>query len=64
MVFAIKRDIDRNLPVDDWLTVALSLPVQFAAVEETDVFWVATTIRESVGAQFEVVYYSSVPSLI
>ena len=61
MIFAIKRDMDLNLPLDDWLKVALSLPVQFMAVPESDMIWVATTIRETVGAQFEVVYYSTVP---
>jgi len=38
MILAIKRDMDANLPVDDWLTITLSSPVQFEAVEESDMF--------------------------
>ena len=64
MIIAIKPDMDLNLPLDDWLTVALTSPVQFMGVPESDMIWVATTIRETVGAQFEVVYYSTVPSPI
>ena len=60
LVFAIKRDMDRNLPVDDWLRVVLSSPVQFQAVDEVDMVWVATGLREKVGALYETVYYSNV----
>ena len=60
LILAIKRDIDRKLPVDEWRRIALSSPVQFEAVEEADMSWVAGAIRESVGAQYNAVYYSSV----
>jgi len=60
LVLAIKRDIDRKLSVDEWKVVMLSTPVQFQKVEESDEVWVATCIRETVGAQFETVYYSNV----
>lgn len=60
MLFAIKRDIQLKLPVDEWVRVVLSSPVQFEAVSEVDEIWVASSIREKVGAQYEVVYYSNV----
>ena len=60
MVLAIKRDIDLRLPVEEWRRVVLSSPVQFEAVDEADEVWVASVIREKVGALFEVVYYSNV----
>lgn len=60
MVLAIKRDIDRNLPVDGWLRVVLSTPVQFLAVDEASATWVAMGLREKTGALFEVVYLSNV----
>jgi hypothetical protein len=60
MVLAIRRDIDRKLSVDEWKRVVLSSPVQFQEVEESEEVWVATCIRETVGAQFETVYYTNV----
>ena len=60
LVLAIKRDMDLNLPVDDWLRVVLSSPVHFQAVDAMDMVWVATGLREKVGALYETVYYSNV----
>ena len=60
LVFAIKRDIDQNRPVDKWRRVLLSTPVQFQAVDDVDMVWVATGLREKVGALYETVYYSNV----
>jgi len=59
-VLAIKRDIDRKMPVEEWRRIILSTAVEFQAVEEADMSWVAGTIREHVGAQYNSVYYSSV----
>ena len=52
MIFAIKRDIDLKLPVDDWLTITLSSPVLFQTVKKTD----------PAGNPYDPFFYSSVPS--
>lgn len=60
LILAIKRDIDRNMPVDEWRRVVLSSLVEFQKVEESEEVWVATVIREKVGGLFETVYYTNV----
>ena len=64
LIFAIARDIDNGMTdadLEQWKTVSLSTTLHFKKVEhEDEIFWHATNCREAVGAQFEVVYYSSV----
>jgi hypothetical protein len=65
LVFAIARDIDAGLTDDEllwWKNLVVSAIITFKTVDtEDDIFWLATNARESVGAQFEVVYFSAVP---
>ena len=64
LIFAIARDIDKGMTdaeLEPWKTISLSAVVHFKKVDhEDEIFWQATNCREAVGAQFEVVYYSSV----
>ena len=64
LIFAIARDIDNGMTdaeLEPWKLLSLSAIIQFKKIEHNDeLFWYATNCRESVGAQFEVVYYSSV----
>jgi hypothetical protein len=64
LIFAIARDIDNGMTaaeLEPWKLLSLSTIIQFKKIEHDDeLFWCATNCRESVGAQFEVVYYSSV----
>ena len=60
MILAIKRDIDRQLPVDEWRRIVLTSAVQFKVVEEADVGWAAMVIREGFAVQCDAVCYSSV----
>ena len=64
LIFAIARDIDNGMTdaeLEPWKTLSLSTTLHFKKVEhEDEIFWHATNCREAVGAQFEVVYYSSV----
>ena len=65
LVFAIARDIDAGLSDDDlllWKNLVVSTIMTFKTVDTEDsIFWLSTNARESVGAQFEVVYFSAVP---
>ena len=60
LVLAIARDLRKGLPVDEWKTMVLSTVVEFRKMDtEDDLFWEATKLRESIGAQFETMYYSA-----
>jgi len=60
LVLAIARDLRKGLPVDGWKTMVLSTVVEFRKMStEDDFFWEATKLRESIGAQFETMYYSA-----
>jgi hypothetical protein len=63
LVLAIARDIkDQQSDVEliKWRHLILSTLVTFTKyTDEDDLFWAATNHRESVGAQYEVVYYST-----
>jgi hypothetical protein len=65
LVFAIARDIDAGLTDDEllpWKNLVVSAIITFKTVDtDDDIFWLATNARESVGAQFETVYFSAVP---
>jgi hypothetical protein len=65
LIFAIARDIDAGLTDDEllaWKNLVVSAIVTFKVVTtEDEIFWLATNARESVGATFEVVYFSAVP---
>ena len=65
LIFAIARDIDAGLPEADllmWKNLIVSAIITFKKVAtEDDIFWLSTNARESVGAQYEVVYFSAVP---
>ena len=62
-MLAIARDIkDQQSDVEliKWRHLILSTLVTFTKyTDEDDLFWAATNHRESVGAQYEVVYYST-----
>jgi hypothetical protein len=64
LVLAIGRDIAKQKTDDElleWRTVILSTIITFTKYNtDDDLFWAATNHRESIGAQFEVVYYSTV----
>lgn len=63
-LFAVARDIKKELPVGAWKQAALSVIMEYQFLEsEEDYFWESTKIRESIGAQFETMYYSSAPAL-
>lgn len=60
LVMAIARDMRKGLPVDEWKTVVLSTIAEFRTMtSDDDFFWEATKLRESIGAQFESMYYSA-----
>ena len=65
LIFAIARDITAGMSDDEllpWKILATSAILIFKSVaREDDMFWLSTNARESVGAQFEVVYFSTVP---
>jgi hypothetical protein len=65
LIFAIARDIDAGLSEADllaWKNLVVSAIITFKAVAtEDEIFWLSTNARESVGAQFKVVYFSAVP---
>ena len=58
------RDIKAGASTDDllvWRKLILSTVTTFTVYEaEDDLFWAATNQREAIGAQFEVVYYTTV----
>jgi len=59
LVFAIARDLRKGLPIDAWKTLVLSTTMEFRTMAtEDDFFWEATKLRESVGAQYDSMYYS------
>lgn len=64
LIFAIARDIDNGMSDEQlmpWKVLITSAILTFQKIEnEEDIFWHATNARESLGAQFEVVYFSSV----
>lgn len=64
LILAIHRDIESGASTDDlllWRKLILSTVTTFTVYEtEDDLFWAATNHREAIGAQFEVVYYSTV----
>ena len=65
LVFAIARDIDNGMSDEQlmpWKVLSTSAVIEFRPVEnDDDIFWSATSARESLGAQYEVAYFSSVP---
>ena len=65
LVFAIARDIDNGMSDEQlmpWKVLSTSAVIEFRPVEnDDDIFWSATNARESLGAQYEVAYFSSVP---
>jgi len=64
LIFAIARDIDCGMSDEQlmpWKVLITSAILTFQKVDnEDDIFWHATNARESLGAQYEVVYFSSV----
>lgn len=59
LVFAIARDLRKGLPLDKWKILVLSATMEFRAMAaEDDFFWEATKLRESIGAQYDTMYYS------
>jgi hypothetical protein len=64
LVLAIGRAITNGQSDDEltrWRHLLLSTIVTFTKYDtDDDLFWAATNQRESVGAQYEVVYYSTV----
>jgi len=64
LIFAIARDIDSGMSDEQlmpWKVLITSAILTFQKVDnEEDIFWHATNARESLGAQYEVVYFSSV----
>jgi hypothetical protein len=68
LVFAIARDIAKGMSDDDllpWRVLATSAILTFKKVAtEDEIFWSATNARETIGAQYESVYYSTVPSRV
>lgn len=64
LIFAIARDIDNGMSDEQlmpWKVLITLAILTFQKIEnEEDIFWHATNARESLGAQFEVVYFSSV----
>lgn len=65
LILAIDRDITAGATDDELLTwrhALLSTVVTFTLYSsEDDIFWAATNYRETVGATYEVVYYSTAP---
>jgi hypothetical protein len=64
LVFAIARDIDNGMSDEQlmpWKVLSTSAVIEFRPVESDDICWSATNARESLGAQCEVAYFSSVP---
>lgn len=60
LVLAIARDLRKGLPIDGWKTMVLSTVVEFRKMNtDDDFFWEATKLRESIGAQYESMYYSA-----
>ena len=63
LILAIHRDIESGASNDEllsWRKLVLSTVTTFTVYEtEDDLFWAATNHREAIGAQFEVVYYST-----
>ena len=67
LVLAIDADIQSgktDAELAKWRTYILSAVVSFKRyATEDDIFWAATNARETIGATYEAVYYSTVPSL-
>jgi hypothetical protein len=65
LIFAIARDIDAGSPTAElraWRDLILSAIITFKTVTTDDeIFRLSTNARESIGAQFEVLYFSTVP---
>jgi hypothetical protein len=68
LVLAIDADMAAGKTDDElqeWRTCVLSTVVCFKRyTNDDDIFWAARNIRETIGAQYEAVYYSTVPSLV
>ena len=64
LVLAIGRNIadgQSDAELQRWRTCILSAVVTFTKYDtDDDLFWAATNHREPIGAQYEVVYYSTV----
>jgi hypothetical protein len=66
LILSIANDIDdtsmTNADLQEWRACILSTVACVTKYEsEDDLFWAACNIRESIGAQYEVIYYSTVP---
>jgi len=59
MLLAIARDIKKELDVTEWYTSLLSMTFCFIFVDSDDtLFALAANDRESVGANYESLYYT------
>lgn len=68
LILAIARDIEAgqsDVELQHWRDLILSTQVQFKRVDsDDDVFWQATVMRETIGIQYEVMYFSAVPAIV